>query len=72
VSIHFAGKSIEIEYHRSQNGKSVLIKKGEVNRHEREVSATELTIKQEDIADWSEKTKIAVFLQDRKRKSNGG
>jgi cellobiose phosphorylase len=64
VSIRFAGKSLEIEYHRSQSGKSVMIRKVEVNGNAREISAAEVIFKREDIAAWPEKTKIAVTLED--------
>jgi cellobiose phosphorylase len=63
VSIRFAGKALEIEYHRSQSGKSGLIKRVEVNGKVQEISAAEVIFKREDIAAWPEKTKIAVTLE---------
>jgi len=64
VNIRFAGKALEIEYHRSQHGKSGSIKKVEVNGKVIEVSAAEVCFERKEIAGWPEKTKIAVYIED--------
>lgn len=64
VGIRFAGKALEIEYHRSHNGKSGLIKTVEINGKKREILAAEVCFERKEIAGWPEKTKIAVYIED--------
>ncbi len=64
VNVRFAGKELEVEYHRSQLGKSSHIKKLEVNGKTHEVTAREVCFDRKEIAAWPEKTKIVAYLED--------
>lgn len=63
VNIRFAGKDLEIEYQKSGNGNANNIDHVSVNGMDREVNASEVPFKREEVLSWPAKTKIKITLQ---------